>query len=89
MPSRKKDSTQIPAAEIKILQSVRYCTRQGRITNEQIRVNLGVHNMNDKIMNVSQDGNNTSTEWTDEDYQRLKWITNYGKTRYWTTRWFW
>ena len=51
---RKQDLNKITAAEMKFLRSVKGCTREDRITNTQIRADLEIFAIEQKIENYKQ-----------------------------------
>ena len=46
---KKSHKTRIQAAEIKFLRSVKSCSKQDRFRNEEIREELEIYNLNEKI----------------------------------------
>jgi hypothetical protein len=52
---RKRDMHELRAAEMRFLRSVRGCTRLDKISNEDIRKELGVFLINDRIRRYRQD----------------------------------
>lgn len=50
----KKQESKIQASEMKFLRQVKGCTRQDRIRNEEIRGELDIYNMNQRLKNYKQ-----------------------------------
>jgi hypothetical protein len=52
---RKRDAQTLQAAEMRFLRSVKGCTRLDKIRNEDIRKELGMFSINDRIRRYRQD----------------------------------
>ena len=50
----KKQQSKIQASEMKFLRSVKGCTKRDLITNQSIREELGIFNMNERLKDLKQ-----------------------------------
>jgi hypothetical protein len=53
--TRKRDIQKPQAAEMRFLRSVKGCTRPDKIRNEDVRKELGLFSINDRIRRYKQD----------------------------------
>jgi hypothetical protein len=63
-----KRVNKIQTAEMRLLRKVKGCTRLDRIrNNEDIRAELNIYSINERLQIIETDGKTTSIEWKTTD----------------------
>jgi hypothetical protein len=62
-----KRVNKIQTAEKRLLRKVKGCTRLDRIRNEDIRAELNIYSINERLQVIDTDGKTTSIEWKTTD----------------------